>query len=60
MSWLEQLALSVVMALLHGAIKNPAKLKGAEGIIIKIRDDATLLVGAIDPSAPPPPGYVKQ
>lgn len=59
-NWWEQIIITSVSGILRGAIKNPAKFSGVEHIIVAIRNDATQVVDAIDPTAPPPPGYIKQ
>lgn len=57
MTWWERLALTVVEALLHGAVKNPKRIAGAEALIVHLRDDAAELALSLDPNVPPPPGY---
>jgi len=59
MAWLEQLALTIVIAVLSQVIKNPASHAGMITVLTHIRDDACTAVLALDPSAPDPPGYKK-
>lgn len=58
MSWIENLALTVVLGILSQVIKNPSKVSVEKSVIQHIRDDATIALASIDPTAPPPPGYV--
>lgn len=59
MSWLEELALTVVMGVLSKVIKNPKAVGIQNSVLQHIRDDATVALDSVDPGCPPPPGYTK-
>lgn len=59
MSWLEELGLNIAISLLARLVKNPKSVSVSNSVIQHIRDDATTALDALDPNAPPPPGYVK-
>jgi hypothetical protein len=57
MNWWEEMAMTVFVGVLRGAVKNPAKLAGVSAILQEMRDDLCTIVSSINPAAPPPPGY---
>jgi len=58
MNWIEQLALTVVLGILQGVIKSPSGKTELGTVLQHVRDDACEACLAINPSVPPPPGYV--
>jgi hypothetical protein len=59
MTWLEEIAVTVVIGILSKVIKNPHAVGMSDAVLQHIRDDATTALDALNPSAPPPPGYTK-
>ena len=58
MTWLEELAVNIVITVLAKTIKNPKSAGVTVDVLQHIRDDAAEAVLALNPNAPPPPGYV--
>ena len=58
MNIIEEMAVTLVMALLSKVIKNPKGVQIETAVLQQVRDSATLALASVDPTAPPPPGYV--
>lgn len=58
LTWIEELALTIVIGVLSKLIKSPTTSVPIS-VLQHIRDDASVVVLALNPQAPPPPGYVK-
>lgn len=58
MQWIESLAVNLILGILSATIKNPKSVSIEASVIQHIRDDATLALASVNPTAPPPPGFV--
>ena len=57
MNWIENLAITIILGILQNILKGRS-VGVAESVVEHVRDDSTLALLAMNPNAPPPPGYV--